>query len=190
MDISNINSLMSSLLGPGASTNAFPASSTNFADYFSNATSNRDKQKEKSNSLFQDLSSFGTSSALQGLLGGQTDSTSAISSYLQSTTSADQTATNTFSTHLQSHFQTQQLNIMSAAKDKLTTQMTKFEQGMGEPNAAATQRLEQMKKNIATVEKYLADKQSEQTLANNLMGQLQSSSAYTQYLVAQQKTIL
>ncbi|MER2107303.1 MAG: hypothetical protein ABS949_10225 [Solibacillus sp.] len=190
MDISNINSLMNSLLGPGASTNSLSASSTNFADYFLNATSNSDKQKEKSNSLFHDLSSFGTSSALQGLLGGQTDSTSAIYSYLNSTTSADKTTTDTFSNHLQSHFQSQQLNIMSAAKDKLTAQMTKFEQALDAPNVTATQRLEQMKQNIATVEKYLADKQSEQALKNNLMGQLQSSSAYTQYLLSQQKTIL
>lgn len=190
MDISNINSLMNSLLGTSTTANSF-STGTNFADYFLNATSKTEQDKEKSNSLFNDLSGFGTSSALQGLLGGQTDSTSAIYSYLNSSATADKSATDTFSNYLQSNFQAQQLNIMAAAKDKLTAQMTKFEQAMGDnPNIASKQRLEQMKENIATVEKYVADKQSAQSLKNNLMSQMQSSSAFTQYLLSQQKSIL
>lgn len=190
MDISNINALYSSLLGTGSATNGF-SSSTNFADYFLNATSNIDKNNDKTNSLFKDLSGFGTSSALQGLLSGQTDSTSAIYSYLNSAESTDKSSTSTFASYLQSNFQTQQLNMMSAAKDKLTAQMTKFEEAMNDnPNVATSQRLEQMKQNIATVEKYLTDKQGEQALKNNLMSQLQSSSAFTQYLLSQQKSTL
>lgn len=188
MDISSINSIYSSLLG----TNATPGTNlgTNFADYFLNATATRDsKDKEKENSLFKDLSGFGTSSALQGLLSGQTKDTSAIYSFLNSSATNDSAATDTFSGYLQTNFQAQQMKMMSGAKEKLTAQMKTFEEAMGEkPNEAMKFRLEQMKQNINTIETYLTEKQAKQPLKNDLMNQLQSSSAFSQYLLTQQKS--
>lgn len=186
MDISKINSLYSAL---GTATNPLSAGSSNFADYFFSATSKVEQDKDKVNSLFTDLSGFGTSSALQGLLSGAGQA-GAIESYLQLSTVNNPTASDTFSSYLQTNFQAQQMKTMSAAKDKLTVQMTAFEQTIGDtPSDIARLQLEQMQKNIRVVEDYLAEKQQQQSVNNNLLGQLQSSSAFTQYLLTQQKSL-
>lgn len=188
MDISTINSLYSRLFNSNANSTIASSLGSNFADYFLNATSAKDAQgRDKTNSLFDDLSGFGTSSALQGLLSGQGNN-SPITSYLQATTSGNATSTDTFSTYLQSNFQAQQLTILSGAKEKLAAQVKDFEEAMGDnPTEAMKYRLEQMQKNSSTVENYLADKQSAQGVQSHLMQQLQSSSAFSPYLM-QQKT--
>lgn len=187
IDISSYYSMFNSFSGVGTQSSFPSTSSTNFADYFLNATSSTEKNKNSKNSLFSDLSSFGTSSALQNLLGGSSTNNDIVSSYLAtsatSNNSNDSASTDTFSSFLQSNFQSQQMKMLTAAKENLQAQATKYEESMaGNDSEAVKFRMQQMSQNIGMLDQYLTQKQAEMTTKTNLMEQLKASSAYTQFL--------
>ena len=188
IDISSYYSIFNGLAGTGTQSSSFPStSSTSFADYFLNATSATDTKKNSTNSLFTDLSSYGTSSALQSLLGGSSTDNDIVSSYLTtsatSNNSNDSTSTDTFSSFLQSNFQSQQMKMLTAAKDNLQVQATKYGESMaGNDSEAVKLRMQQMSQNISMLDQYLTQKQTEMVTKTNLMEQLKASSAYTQFL--------
>ena len=187
IDISSYYSIFNSLAGTGTQSSLPSTSSTSFADYFLNATSATDTKKNSTNSLFTDLSSYGTSSALQSLLGGSSTDNDIVSSYLTtsatSNNSNDSTSTDTFSSFLQSNFQSQQMKMLTAAKDNLQVQATKYGESMaGNDSEAVKLRMQQMSQNIGMLDQYLTQKQAEMSTKTNLMEQLKASSAYTQFL--------
>lgn len=196
IDISSLSSIYGSLLGTSSGSNILSGTSgsTSFADYFLNATSTSSTSDNTQNSLYSELSSFGTSGALQSLLGGTTDTSSAISAYLSTSSTSnygdETTATDTFSNFLQSNFQAQQMKMMSGALERLQLQTTTYQTSMGEnPNDAAKLRLEQMTKNVEALQGYMTQKQTELSTNNTLLDQLQANSSYQQY-IANSKTSL
>lgn len=187
IDISSYYSMFNSLSGVGTQSSFPSTSSTNFADYFLNATSSTEKNKNAENSLFSDLSSFGTSSALQNLLGASSTNNDIVSSYLAtsatSNSSDDSASTDTFSSFIQSNFQSQQMKMLTTAKENLQVQATKYGESMaGNDSEAVKFRMQQMSQNIGMLDQYLTQKQGEMTTKTDLMEQLKASSAYTQFL--------
>lgn len=187
IDISSYYSMFNSLSGVGTQSSFPSTSTTNFADYFLNATSSTEKNKNAKNSLFSDLSSFGTSSALQNLLGASSTNNDIVSSYLAtsatSNSSDDSASTDTFSSFIQSNFQSQQMKMLTTAKENLQVQATKYGESMaGNDSEAVKFRMQQMSQNIGMLDQYLTQKQGEMTTKTDLMEQLKASSAYTQFL--------
>lgn len=190
IDISSYYSMFNSLSGVGTQSSFPSTSTTNFADYFLNATSSTEKNKNAKNSLFSDLSSFGTSSALQNLLGASSTNNDIVSSYLatsatsnNSNDSDDSASTDTFSSFIQSNFQSQQMKMLTTAKENLQVQATKYGESMaGNDSEAVKFRMQQMSQNIGMLDQYLTQKQGEMTTKTDLMEQLKASSAYTQFL--------
>lgn len=189
IDISSYSSILRNTLDTGTNSpsSTMNTNSTSFADYFLNATSTNN-MAANNNSLFPELPSFGTTSALESPLGGSsTTNNDILTSYLTdfSTNSAvnGSATTDTFLNFLQSNFQAQQMQMLTAANENLQTQATALEGSIPETSSnSAKLQLEQMTQNVDLLSNFMMNKAAETSMNLSLMAQLSSSSALTQFL--------
>ena len=141
------------------------------------------------NPLYENLSALGPSSALATLLGNNPNNAALISSYLNSggTNSSYfdvEAMQNTYSSYLQQNFHAKQMDILTEAKQNLSTKMTDYKASVGEsPSKAEELRLQQMTDNVEIVDQFVTKSKNEQAVKDGFLQQMNQSSAYAQYLL-------
>ncbi len=88
---------------------------------------------------------------------------------------------------LMQSFQNQMLNTLTAAKANLQKNAESYAEKMGDaPSDAATMRLKQMQQNVSMMDQFIAQKQTQ----NPLLDQLNQNSSLTQYLISRNNSSL
>lgn len=194
IDLSSLQSILTS--NSNLTSNVFGAntSTTSFENYFLNALSSK-QNEQNMNTLYKDLSSFGSSSALSTLLSSNVNNSSLITSYLNSANGNtsyydEQAMQNTFTSYLQNNFQAKQMDLLASATEKLNVKATEYKEQIGDnPSEAEKFRLQQMNKNVEQLTNYFKQKNEANTMNQTLLSQLQNSSALSQYLLLNNQSL-
>lgn len=194
IDLSSLQSILTSNSNLTSNVFGANASTTSFENYFLNALSSK-QNEQNMNTLYKDLSSFGSSSALSTLLSSNVNNSSLITSYLNSANGNtsyydEQAMQNTFTSYLQNNFQAKQMDLLASATEKLNVKATEYKEQIGDnPSEAEKFRLQQMNKNVEQLTNYFKQKNEANTMNQTLLSQLQNSSALSQYLLLNNQSL-
>lgn len=165
-----------------ANTHAFG----NFEDYVFKAYESK-KKSSNTNTLYKDLSGFGSSAALATLLRNNPNNPALMTSYLNAggmnpSNFDEQAMQATYSNYLQNNFAAKQLDLLADAKSNLTSKLDAFKASIGDqPTEAEKLRLEKMTNNVALVNDFVTQKK-QQSSQQALLQQMNQGAAYSHYL--------